>query len=385
MPRSSRRVRGMSAEPRPPSGAVRLGRVAGVPVYLDRTWLLLAAFIAWTGWRAGQDLGTGTALAYAVWLVLGILVAVLGHEVAHAVSARLLGFRVHRIVATLWGGHTAYDGTGTTPGRAAVVAVSGPLANLGLAGLGALAAALLPWPASEFGRSVVVLNVLLAVFNLLPGLPLDGGQLVESLVWRVTSRRDLGLVVAGWCGRLLAVGLVLWFVAVPLARGTPDVLDAVLAGVMAWILWSGATAAIRRGPYERLLARIRPEDVLDPVAVVPLTTPVGGLVGLGRQVVALDERGLPTLVLPQPSGDTPDLASLDPSTTLGSLVVRIPDECLVELPPGSTTEPLLRALATTGQPLVVVTGAGDVRGVVTSERLNAAAGAVLGRNETSPP
>ncbi len=370
----------MSAQPRPPSGAVRLGRVAGVPVYLDRTWLLLAAFIAWTGWRAGRDLGTGTALAYAVWLVLGILVAVLGHEVAHAVSARLLGFRVHRIVATLWGGHTAYDGTGTTPGRAAVVAISGPLANLGLAGVGALAAALLPWPASEFGRSIVVLNVLLAVFNLLPGLPLDGGQIVESLVWRVTGRRDLGLVVAGWCGRLLAVGLVLWFVAVPLARGTPDVLDAVLASVMAWILWSGATAAIRRGPYERLLARIRPEDVLDPVAVVPLTTPVGGLVGLGRQVVALDERGLPTLVLPQPSGDTPDLASLDPSTPLGSLVVRIPDECLVELPPGSTTEPLLRALATTGQPLVVVTGAGDVRGVVTSERLNAAAGAVLGRN-----
>ena len=83
----------MSEQPRPPSGAVRLGRVAGVPVYLDRTWLLLAAFIAWTGWQAGRDLGTGTALAYAGWLVLGILLAVLGHEVAHAVSARLLGFR----------------------------------------------------------------------------------------------------------------------------------------------------------------------------------------------------------------------------------------------------------------------------------------------------
>src|SRR5829696_446489 len=132
-------VPAMSVPPRPPAGAVRLGQVAGVPVYLDRTWLFLAAFIAWTGWQAGRDLGTGGALAYAAWLVRGILLAVLGHEVARALSARLLGFRVHRIVATLWGGHTAYDGTGTTPGRAAVIAVSGPVANLALAAVGAVA------------------------------------------------------------------------------------------------------------------------------------------------------------------------------------------------------------------------------------------------------
>jgi Zn-dependent protease len=370
----------MSDESRSPAGAVRLGRVAGVPVYLDRTWLVLAGFIAWTGWQAGRDLGRGTAVAYAAWLVAGILVAVLGHEVAHAVAGRLLGFRVHRIVATLWGGHTAYDGTGTTPGRAAVIAVSGPLANLGLAGLGALAMSVLPWPWSEFAWSFVVLNGLLAVFNLLPGLPLDGGQLVESLVWSVTGRRDRGMAVAGWCGRVLAALLVVGFVLLPLSRGTLDTLDALLAGVMAWILWSGATAAIRRAPFERMLARVRPEDVTDPVLVVPATTPVGTLVGTDRRVVALDERGLPTLVLPAPGPGVPVLSTLDPATRLSSLVVRIPDDCVVDLPPGSTTEPVLRAMATTGQPLVVVTSAGAVVGVVTSQRLNAVAGAVLGRN-----
>ena len=67
----------MSVESRTPAGALRLARVAGVPVYLDRTWLLLAGFIAWTGWQAGRDLGTATALAYALWLVVGMLVAVL--------------------------------------------------------------------------------------------------------------------------------------------------------------------------------------------------------------------------------------------------------------------------------------------------------------------
>ena len=364
----------------PPTGALRLARVAGVPVYLDRTWLLLGAFVAYTGWQAGRDLGTGTAIAYAVWLVVGILVAVLGHEVAHAVAARLLGFRVHRIVATLWGGHTAYDGTGATPGRAAVVAVSGPLANLALAALGSAATLLLPWPASEFARSVTWLNLLLAGFNLLPGLPLDGGQLVQSLVWRVSGRRDLGLVVAGWCGRVLAVGVVLWFVAKPLAEGASDLFGIGLGAVMAWILWSGATAALRRAPLERLLLRVRPEDVLDPVVLVPALTPVGELVGIRQRVLALDERGLPTLLLPQPSENTPDIATLPPSTRLASLVVKVPDDCLVELAPGSDAEPVLRAMASTGWGVVVVTSAGTVRGVVTSERLNAVAERVLGRN-----
>ena len=64
-------------DPQAPSGSIRLGRVAGVPVYLDRTWLILGAFIAWTGWQAGRDLGTTTGIAYAGWLVLGILTAVL--------------------------------------------------------------------------------------------------------------------------------------------------------------------------------------------------------------------------------------------------------------------------------------------------------------------
>jgi Zn-dependent protease len=370
----------MSDESRAPAGAVRLGRVAGVPVYLDRTWLLLAAFIAWTGWTTGRSLGTGTAAAYAAWSVVGILIAVLGHEVAHALAGRLLGFRVHRIVATLWGGHTAYDGTGTTPGRAAVIAVSGPLANVAFAGLGALAMTVLPWPWSEFARAFVVLNGLLAVFNLLPGLPLDGGQLVESLVWRATGRRDHGLVVAGWCGRVLAVLLVLGFVALPLSRGTLDTFQGLLAAAMAWILWSGATAAIRRAPLERLLRQVRPEQVLDPATVVPATTPVGELVGLSSRVVALDERGRPTLLLPTPSEGTPDLATVPPATRLSSFVVRVPDECVVELAPGADAEPLLRAMAVTGWGEVVVTSGGTVRGVVTSGRLNAVAEAVLRRN-----
>ncbi|WP_392542084.1 site-2 protease family protein [Oryzobacter telluris] len=361
-----------------PAGAVRLARVAGVPVYLDRTWLFLAAFIAWTGWQAGRDLGPGTAVAYALWLVVGILIAVLGHEVAHALAGRLLGFRVHRIVATLWGGHTSYDGTGITPGRAAVVAVSGPLANLLLAGIGFVASAVLPWPASEFAWSFFSMNLLLAGFNLLPGLPLDGGQVVESLVWKVSGRRDLGLVVAGWCGRVLAVLLVLWFLVRPLALGRREDLDLLSVGlalVMAWILWSGATAAIRRAPLERVLRSVRLGDVAEAVTVLPTSTPLGEARLHPDLVVCEDEHGRPTLALVgELATDAP------PSAPIGSVVLRLPDENVVEAGPEDAVDRAISAMATSRVALVVLTQGGRAWGMVSASALEAAAARPRARN-----
>lgn len=353
-----------------PAGSLRVARVAGVPVYLDRTWLLLAAFIAWTGWNAGQGLGTGLALGYAGWLVVGILAAVLGHEVAHAVAGRLLGFRVHRIVATLWGGHTSYDGTGITPGRAAVVAVAGPLANLALAALGYAAWLALPWPLSEFAWSFLFMNLLLAAFNLLPGLPLDGGQLVESAVWAATGRRDRGLVVAGWCGRALAVALVAWFVVRPLALGGDrDVLSLVLALVMAWVLWTGATSAIRRAPVERLLTAVSVGDVAQPVVVLPADTPLEVARAQGRLVVCEDEAGRPSLVL---LGEA--AATADPTVPVGAVVVRLPEGNVLETGPGDTVDRVLAAMTASQVAVVVLTREGRAWGLVTAAALEAAAG-----------
>jgi Zn-dependent protease len=365
----------------PPSGALRVARVAGVPVYLDRTWLLLALFIAWTGWSAGAGLGAGLALAYAAWLVVGILVAVLGHEVAHALTARLLGYRVHRIVATLWGGHTSFDGTGSTPGRSAAVAVAGPVANLLLAAVGWLAYVWLDWPASEFAWSFLFLNLLLAAFNLLPGLPLDGGQLVDSLVWVATGRRDRGLLVAGWTGRVLALTVLGWFGIRPFLVGAePDLISVVLSVVMAWILWTGASAAIARAPYERLVSVVRLEDVLEEAVAVPALTTVGELPPTRGRLLATDEQGRPSLILPLDAPGAPDLAILPPTTRLSSLVERLPDGCVVEVGEGAGTAEVVRALAATRAPLVVVTRGGSLLGVVTAQRFNTVAGAVLGRN-----
>lgn len=364
----------MSDAPPPPSGALRLGAVAGVPVYLDRTWLLLAAFVAWSGWTSGRDLGTGTALAYAGWLVVAILLAVLAHEAAHAVCARLLGFRVHAIVATLWGGHTSYDGSGTTPGRHAAVALSGPAANGLLALGGLLAARLLPYPVSEFAFSFLVMNALLAVFNLLPGLPLDGGAAVQSLVWGVSGRRDLGLVVAGWVGRLLAVALVLLFVVRPVAAGEPDLVSVLLALVMGWILWTGASAAIRRAPLERLAHGTRVGRVAAAVLLAPAGMTLGEALARPEVVIGDDERGRPVLLL---AGAGPDLPHQAP---VSAAFTRLPDEALVEADPADDLRGVLGAFGATGGSHVVLTRGGRPWGVVTASALEAAARGLLGRN-----
>lgn len=367
----------MSNPSQAPAGALRIGGVAGVPVYLDRTWLILAVFIAVTGYQSGSatDYGQGFAVAYAAWLVVAIFIAVIGHEVGHAVVARAVGFRVHRIVATVWGGHTAYDGSGATPGRTALVALSGPAVNGVLAALGAVASVTSTDPVATFAYSFAFLNGLLAVFNLLPGLPLDGGAAVQSLVWGVTKRRDLGLLVAGWIGRVVAVGLVAWYLVVPFARGErPDLVDLVVVLVMGWVLWTGASAAIRRAPVERVVERVRVGDAAEAAVVLPLDTTVEVARDLPQLVVGLDEHGLPTLVLLRSAaGDA------TPTAPIGSVVVRIPDANVVEAGPHDGLGPVLHAMGLTGTPVVVLTQGGVVWGITSATTVDAAAKRVLSR------
>lgn len=167
----------------PPQRApgLRIATLAGIPVYIGRTWPIIAVVILVLYGPSLQasrpDLGSGAYLVAAAFALL-LLVSVLAHEAAHALVARAFGYRVSRVVADLWGGHTAYESAGKTPGASALVAVVGPATN------GVLA--VIAWQLSHLVPGGGVAHILLgatawtngfvALFNVLPGCPWTAGS-----------------------------------------------------------------------------------------------------------------------------------------------------------------------------------------------------------------
>ncbi|RZB14323.1 site-2 protease family protein [Streptomyces sp. F001] len=199
------------------NSSLRIGHVLGVPLRVHWTVPLLVFLF-------GYSLGSGTlpawipgqsATAYTVAGLIGallLLLSLLAHESAHAVAARRKGIPVHNV--TLWalGGMTEMDKP-PAPGAAFLVAVSGPLTSLVVGGtaLGAGAGldAGLGW---KLPAAVLVwlgwANLLVGVFNLLPAAPLDGGRLVQAVMWWRTGDRERAEQAAGRSGQVLGVLLI---------------------------------------------------------------------------------------------------------------------------------------------------------------------------------
>lgn len=258
-----------------PAPGWRIATVGGVPVYIGKSWPVIAFLIVATFGPAEAsshpELGLGAYLVALGFTVL-LLVSVFAHEGAHAVVATRLGYGVHRVVADLWGGHTAYDSTTSRPGASALVAIAGPAANALLAALGWLVTPAIPAGGitSDLMGAFVLTNAFVAGFNLLPGLPLDGGFLVDSLVWKITGSRESGLIAAGWCGRGVTALVIVWLVGLPLANGqTPNLFNIMWGLFIVSFLWVGATNAIRSGRGSRLLNGIRIDSVWRRAGALP--------------------------------------------------------------------------------------------------------------------
>lgn len=237
-----------------------LGSVRGTPIILANSWFFIAAVtVLIFGPQLQNIYPTLGARAYAVAFAYALLLlfSVLMHELAHAVAAKMFGWTTHKIVLNLWGGHTEFDFSKATPGKALVVAFAGPVANFVLAGLGWLVTLGLPNSASgpvSLGMAITMLlanifiwaNLLIGFFNVLPGLPLDGGRLVESIVWKSTGSQEKGTVAAGWAGRVIVIVILAVALGGPyLVGSTPDLTTSFIVILLAGFLWMGATASIK--------------------------------------------------------------------------------------------------------------------------------------------
>lgn len=257
-----------------------IGRVAGAPVIVTRSWFLAALVLTLlfepTVQVRAPGLGAG-AYFVAFGFVLLLFGSVFLHEVAHALVARARGQNVTELAVTLLGGHTAYTGGLGRPLDGFLVAVVGPLTNLALAvgfwfAYEAVPVENVPKLLLGLGAGA---NALVGAFNLLPGLPLDGGQILESLVWAVTGKRTTGTVVAGWVGRVVAIGVLLWALALPYLLGaTPDIRNVLLSALVGAFLWAGAGAAIKNGRRREAVARLSAAGLAAPAVQVSLGSTV---------------------------------------------------------------------------------------------------------------
>jgi Zn-dependent protease/predicted transcriptional regulator len=351
-----------------------LGRIAGVRVQVDVSVIVVVAIlvISLSTGRFPLVLPGRSTVAYlaaAVVAAVLFMASVLAHEVAHAVVARRNGIQVESITLWMFGGVAQLKGDPRSPGADLRIAAVGPLTSLAL-GLAYGAVAFGLSLAAVGGLPVAVLgylagiNVVLAIFNLVPAAPLDGGRVLRAVLWRIWRDQQRAALAAARAGRifgyvLVGLGLLqvtygssfsgLWFVLIGLfvvnaaaaeehhARIGSQLRGVVVGDVM-------TAHPVVADPGQTVAEFIRRTALTRPFSSYPLTDPTGRLIGL----VTLNRvRSVP--------------AERRASTRLGEIACR-PDE----IPTARPDEPLVDLLPR-------MAGCADGRAIVTAED-----GAVVG-------
>ncbi|MEC4986703.1 MAG: site-2 protease family protein [Oscillatoria sp. PMC 1068.18] len=190
------------------NGNIRVGNLFGIPFYVNPSWFLVLGLVTLT---YGSELSLFPGLTGIMPWLLGfvasllLFASVLAHELGHSLVAIQQGIEVKSITLFLFGGLANLEKESKTPSEAFLVAIAGPAVSLLLFGL--FTAIGIGTPISGAFAAIVSLlasiNLILALFNLLPGLPLDGGNVVKSIVWKITGNQYKGVLFASRIGQFL--------------------------------------------------------------------------------------------------------------------------------------------------------------------------------------
>jgi len=273
-------------------GQLHLGRLFGVPIVAGFSWLLflfVALFLV-AGYFPDSIAPTeGRRFVLAAIVVFFYVVALVGHEFGHALAGRLFGIETERVELWALGGLAHLSRGARSPKEEFVVAAAGPAVTLvavivSAAVVGAVDGysldALWEIGTLQYSGSTAVSSIagillffegLALVFNLLPALPLDGGRIARSIVWKATGRPAAGTAFAAQAGKLLAillVGVALWLVA-----RTGSTFNGLMALFLAWFIWQNAQAlSIPTEKRVQTKSLIRAEAVMDRSPVWVATT-----------------------------------------------------------------------------------------------------------------
>jgi Zn-dependent protease len=251
----------------PTKSGFRIGSILGIPIYLHASWLLIFALITYSLSRQFTSLypAWSATQGWTVGLLTSILffASVLFHELSHSVVAMHYKIRVVSITLFIFGGVARI---GREPSKAIQefnIAIAGPISSYLLGGL--FFALTLAFPSNDAigaaGQWLVIINLSVATFNLLPGFPLDGGRIFRAAVWGATKDFTRATRVASVSGQLVAYGIILvgaWFAAAKNDWQTG--LWLICIGIY---LQSAARDSIAQLAIRETLAGLRASDVMN--------------------------------------------------------------------------------------------------------------------------
>lgn len=257
--------------------ALRIGRIAGIDIRIDVSWLLVAALIGWVFFARidalYEDLEIAEEAGLAIASAAVFFGSVLVHELAHSLVARARGIEVSGITLFLFGGATESRVESKGARDELLIAIVGPLTSLGIAVvLGAVA--LLAGPTDEPIAGTIGylawLNLALAIFNILPGFPLDGGRVLRAIVWWRTGDLLRATRVAATGGRVLGYGLIGLGLLSVLAGG----LGGLWIAAIGWFLTQAARMSETQTIVEEALEGVSARDLMsaEPITIPAETT-----------------------------------------------------------------------------------------------------------------
>ncbi len=257
----------------------RIGSIRGIDIRIDYSWFVIVFLILWTLTK-GLFPSSLPGLSEPTYLVMGLVgtalffLSLLGHELSHSFVARAKGIEVAGITLFIFGGMAHTKAEATTPGDEFQIAGVGPLSSFVIA----LLFASVVWVGRPLGWSPAVLlvasylayiNRLLALFNLLPGFPLDGGRIFRSIVWKATGSLERATRWASWTGQ--AIAWVLIALGVYAMWQERSFLAGVWYVFIGWFLRNAAVSSYRQSRLQAVLEHGRAGDVMarDPETVPP--------------------------------------------------------------------------------------------------------------------
>ena len=275
-------------------------------MYVSPYWFLIAGvFILIYASQLASTLHGATRFIVAAAFVVLLYVSVLIHELSHSLVARGYGLPVRRILLYPLGGFSEIEREPPTPGREFLVSAAGPALSLALAagGYGLMHVV----PADTVGGTLVHLlswaNLVVGIFNLLPGLPLDGGRMLRAVIWKLTGRPSTSTIAAAWAGRVIAVGLFVIPFATSAVTGTGgNMVTVVWLAVIAAFMWTGAGQAIKATRFRERLPALQARRLARKAVSVAADTPLAEAIrradeNQARAVVIVDHEDKPIAIV----------------------------------------------------------------------------------------